>query len=241
MPVPLTLKVFKGENLVAAKDYERDIIKIGRLSSAHLCLADEKVSRIHAVIEVGSDGAMSIIDMGSVEGTFVNGKRVNKGALAFGDEIRVGNTTIKAERTQPKSVPLGAASAEDPTNVTSVRPTVIEPPPPPPEATAVQPLPAAVPQPPAAVAKQPPEPEPTKRPARAGATRRGTGPLGLELRLMWGDTRVGEYFLDPRGKRRRLCRGLAQPIDGNRSAAGSAPWSAATQVKQRPSPSTSGP
>ncbi|MFP2934647.1 FHA domain-containing protein, partial [Pyxidicoccus sp. 3LG] len=97
MAVPLTLKVFKGDSLVASKDYERDIIKIGRLSSAHLCLEDEKVSRIHSVIEVATDGAMSIIDMGSVEGTYVNGKRVNKGQLSFGDEIRVGGTTIRLE------------------------------------------------------------------------------------------------------------------------------------------------
>src|SRR3954467_8416811 len=97
MAVPLTLKVFKGESLVSSKDFERDIIKIGRLSSAHLCLDDEKVSRIHSVIEVSPDGTLSIIDMGSVEGTFVNGKRVNKGALQFGDEVKVGNTTIKVE------------------------------------------------------------------------------------------------------------------------------------------------
>jgi pSer/pThr/pTyr-binding forkhead associated (FHA) protein len=91
------LKVFKGDELIASKDYDRDIIKIGRLSSAHLCLDDEKVSRIHSVIEVAPDGTLSIIDMGSVEGTFVNGKRVNKGVLQFGDEVRVGNTTIKVE------------------------------------------------------------------------------------------------------------------------------------------------
>jgi len=95
--VPLTLKVFKGDAMVAAKDYDRDIIKIGRLASAHLCLDDDKVSRIHSVIEVAPDGKLSIIDMGSVEGTFVNGKRINKGSLTFGDEIRVGNTLIKVE------------------------------------------------------------------------------------------------------------------------------------------------
>jgi hypothetical protein len=95
--VPLTLKVFKGDAMVAAKDYDRDIIKIGRLASAHLCLDDDKVSRIHSVIEIAPDGKLSIIDMGSVEGTFVNGKRVNKGSLTFGDEIRVGNTLIKVE------------------------------------------------------------------------------------------------------------------------------------------------
>ena len=97
MSVPLTLKVFKGDAMVAAKDYDRDIIKIGRLASAHLCLDDDKVSRIHSVIEIAPDGKLSIIDMGSVEGTFVNGKRVNKGSLTFGDEIRVGNTLIKVE------------------------------------------------------------------------------------------------------------------------------------------------
>ena len=32
MAVPLTLKVFKGDQLIAAKDYDRDIIKIGRTS-----------------------------------------------------------------------------------------------------------------------------------------------------------------------------------------------------------------
>ncbi|MFP2957683.1 FHA domain-containing protein, partial [Myxococcus sp. 1LA] len=112
MAVPLTLKVFKGDSLVASKDYERDIIKIGRLSSAHLCLEDEKVSRIHSVIEVAGDGAMSIIDMGSVEGTYVNGKRVTKGLLSFGDEIRVGGTTIRLENPAAvAAVNLAAAAA----------------------------------------------------------------------------------------------------------------------------------
>src|SRR5262245_61923693 len=99
MAVPLTLKVYKGEELIASKDYDRDLIKIGRLSSAHLCLEDEKVSRIHAVIDVGQDGAMFVTDMGSVEGTYVNGKRVTKAPLAFGDEIKVGNTTIQVHET----------------------------------------------------------------------------------------------------------------------------------------------
>ena len=68
MPVPLTLKVYKGTPSSGPRSSSRDIIKIGRLSSAHLCLEDEKVSRIHSVIEVSPDGALSIIDMGSVEG-----------------------------------------------------------------------------------------------------------------------------------------------------------------------------
>jgi glutathione S-transferase/RNA polymerase-associated protein len=48
--------------------------------------------------------------MGSVEGTFVNGKRVNKGALAFGDEIRVGSTLIRLMRPGAQAEALQAAA-----------------------------------------------------------------------------------------------------------------------------------
>jgi pSer/pThr/pTyr-binding forkhead associated (FHA) protein len=116
VPVPLTLKVFKSGALVASRDYDRDIIKIGRLASAHLCLDDDKVSRIHSVIEVSPDGRLSIIDMGSVEGTYVNGKRVNKGVIGFGDEIRLGNTTIRVE------TPVAGAKASAPAPVPSPQP-----------------------------------------------------------------------------------------------------------------------
>jgi hypothetical protein len=104
------LKVFKGEELIATKDFERDMIKIGRLSTAHLCLDDEKASRIHSVLNVEGDGKLSIVDMGSVEGTYLNGKRVNKGIVEFGDEIRIGATRIVVERGEA----MQAAAAEVP-------------------------------------------------------------------------------------------------------------------------------
>ncbi|MCA2980379.1 MAG: FHA domain-containing protein, partial [Myxococcaceae bacterium] len=98
MPVPLTLKVFKGDQLVSTKDFDRDLIKIGRLASAHLTIDDEKVARIHAVIDVAPDGTLSVTDMGTVEGTMLNGKRVMKSSLAFGDAITLGGTTIRVEK-----------------------------------------------------------------------------------------------------------------------------------------------
>ncbi|HCF58805.1 MAG TPA: hypothetical protein DFS52_12550, partial [Myxococcales bacterium] len=98
MAVPVRLKVFKGEELIATRDFERDMIKIGRLSTAHLCLDDEKASRIHSVLNVEGDGKLSVVDMGSVEGTYLNGKRVNKGVVQFGDEIRIGSTRLVIER-----------------------------------------------------------------------------------------------------------------------------------------------
>jgi hypothetical protein len=97
MAIPVTLKVFRGDNHVRTEQFTREIIKIGRLSSAHLCLEDDRISRIHSVIEVAPDGRISIIDMGSAEGTFVNGKRVSKGPLRDGDEIKLGGLRIMLE------------------------------------------------------------------------------------------------------------------------------------------------
>src|SRR5512146_2398323 len=97
MPTPITLKIFRGNELVRTEQFNREIIKIGRLSSAHLVLDDERVSRIHSVIEVAPDGAVSVIDMGSAEGTFVNGRRVSRGAIRTGDQITVGGMRIVVE------------------------------------------------------------------------------------------------------------------------------------------------
>jgi TonB family protein len=226
MAVPLTLKVFKGDALVATKDYERDIIKIGRLSSAHLCLDDEKVSRIHSVIEVAGDGSLSIIDMGSVEGTYVNGKRVNKGQLSFGDEIRLGATTILVEN--PAAYAAANLSVAAATNAAATDPAASVGAPvevlaeglanaagvsPEPVASALRAAPPmdasfastekhAVVAPkaaaPVAVAAAPAAAAPAAAPRRVRpASRKASGPVGLAVRLSWGDQRVGDYFLAP--------------------------------------------
>ncbi len=214
MAVPLTLKVFKGDELVVSKDYDRDIIKIGRLSSAHLCLDDEKVSRIHSVIEVAPDGTLSIIDMGSVEGTFVNGKRVNKGSLAFGDEVKVGNTTIKVEAAgaAPSIAPTVAAAAPAPAApvpslAAEAAPVAVAPVPvavPVVQQAAVQqvvqhvPVPVQAPPPAPVEAQAHVQDEATGASVRSRPRRRkGSGPLGVELRFLWGDQMVGEFFLHP--------------------------------------------
>src|SRR5512145_1337129 len=97
MATPITLQVYRGSELVRSEQFNREIIKIGRLASAHLVLDDDRISRIHSVIEVAPDGAVSIIDMGSAEGTFVNGKKVSRGALKPGDQITLGGLRLVLE------------------------------------------------------------------------------------------------------------------------------------------------
>jgi hypothetical protein len=202
MATPLILKVFKGDALAMTKDYERDIIKIGRLASAHLCLDDEKVSRIHSVIDA-SDGKLSITDMGSMEGTYVNGKRVNKSALGFGDEIRVGNTRIVVEARPGAVVGMAEGRAAEPTaQSASFTPAAVPPPAPVEAPTVVAPARAAVPAPPIeSVAKAPAA---RARPVSAGAVvakpakplrprNEGSGTLGLQVRFVWGDQLLGVH------------------------------------------------
>src|SRR6186713_2395788 len=88
------IKVHRGTELVETQVFERDIIKIGRLASAHLRLQDPKVSRIHAVIDIAAGNEVSIIDMGSAEGTRVNGEKVSRVRLKHGDEIGLGDSKL---------------------------------------------------------------------------------------------------------------------------------------------------
>jgi hypothetical protein len=87
-------------------------IKVGKLSSSHLRLDHASVSRIHAVIEKRG-GEISVIDLGSKEGTFLNDKKVTKGKLADGDVVRFGTALITVSfLSAEQGVPEATAAPE---------------------------------------------------------------------------------------------------------------------------------
>lgn len=63
--------------------------------------ADTKLSRRHARITRGAAGELQISDLGSRNGTFVNGQAVGQRTLRAGDVIRVGNSLLVAELDVP--------------------------------------------------------------------------------------------------------------------------------------------
>jgi pSer/pThr/pTyr-binding forkhead associated (FHA) protein len=72
----------------------RGDLRIGRHPSNEVSLSDSSVSRRHAKIETAGDG-FTIRDLGSANGTFVNGAAVkDKRRIRNGDTIRVGNTDL---------------------------------------------------------------------------------------------------------------------------------------------------
>ena len=68
---------------------DEDEVTVGRDPRADILLDDSTVSRQHAVFR-RENGAYTVIDAGSLNGTYVNRQRVDKATLKNGDEIMIG-------------------------------------------------------------------------------------------------------------------------------------------------------
>jgi hypothetical protein len=87
----------------------REII-IGRSSDLDMVLVEDMVSRKHAKISTNG-GEVFIEDMGSTNGTFVNGEKVTRSRLAEGDRILVGTSIIKMVAVDPHEAQSTEAEA----------------------------------------------------------------------------------------------------------------------------------
>lgn len=90
---------------------------IGRYSQ-HVHLTDHTVSRHHAELQ-SSDGAWRIVDLGSSNGTYVNGERVNgSAALRHHAQIKIGGTLMVFEHRAKVKGYNRPAAARDMVDVT---------------------------------------------------------------------------------------------------------------------------
>ena len=83
------LVVVRGPNAGARLALVKDTTTAGRHPDADLFLDDVTVSRRHAEFARG-DAGFRIRDVGSLNGTYLNGERVDDGPLANGDEVQIG-------------------------------------------------------------------------------------------------------------------------------------------------------
>ena len=65
-------------------------VRVGRADDNDLVLADPEVSRHHARLEPDGQGWRAI-DLGSTNGTWVNGVRLNAASIVPGDEVAFGS------------------------------------------------------------------------------------------------------------------------------------------------------
>src|ERR1700730_12002216 len=96
-----------------AVDIDRARITIGRVAENDLQLADDKVSRHHAVIERQDGGRVVLHDLGSRNGTFVDGVRLSGSrVLVGGEQLRFGDEHLRVE-AGPGDLPPEVAESPD--------------------------------------------------------------------------------------------------------------------------------
>jgi hypothetical protein len=76
------------------------VMNIGRLESNDIVLDDYKVSREHAVLKY-SGNEFTLVDLASTHGTLVNGERIDRSPVKFGDKIQIISHELVLSREAP--------------------------------------------------------------------------------------------------------------------------------------------
>ena len=107
MPV---LKLSFGDSVLKELAIGGDPVTIGRSPQGDLFIDNPAVSFHHARV-ICYDGVYYVEDLGSLNGTFLNGFRITQAPLTHGDVITVGKHTVRFSRDLPGGVKPPAAAA----------------------------------------------------------------------------------------------------------------------------------
>ena len=84
---------------------------VGRSNDVDLVLSEEMVSRKHARLSMGSS-AITLIDLGSTNGTYVNGEKIKRYELGVDDRVLIGTSILKV--VESSSIELPTEEHDDP-------------------------------------------------------------------------------------------------------------------------------
>lgn len=89
--------VYDGDEIGAVYSLTRDETVFGRVPDCDVVLAEEKVSRRHALIRRTGTAPddFELVDLNSTNGTFLNGEPITRAAVRDGDKISIGGSTLK--------------------------------------------------------------------------------------------------------------------------------------------------
>ncbi|MGH8895439.1 MAG: FHA domain-containing protein [Egibacteraceae bacterium] len=96
------LVVVRGPNAGARFLLDRDLVTVGRHPTSDIFLDDITVSRGHVEFRRES-GRFWLHDVGSLNGTYVNGVRVERQILSTGDGLQIGKFKLIAFVAEPGS------------------------------------------------------------------------------------------------------------------------------------------
>ncbi len=112
-PAPAPELVVTAGSAVGRRLTLGDELIIGREVSGDGELSDDReLSRRHVRVARDAEGRLTIEDLGSANGTFVNGDRVHgRQLLELGDTVRIGSTTLQLVEAGQAAAPAVAAPA----------------------------------------------------------------------------------------------------------------------------------
>ncbi|MFI1482589.1 FHA domain-containing protein [Streptomyces sp. NPDC020747] len=96
-PAAAQLRVVAGPDAGGVHFLHGGRIDIGRSADADVPLDDPDVSRLHCAVTVAADGRVSVADLGSTNGTTLDGRRVSERQVRFapGALLRVGESALR--------------------------------------------------------------------------------------------------------------------------------------------------
>lgn len=95
---PRILVITQGSQTGESAELAGGVIMIGRGADCQLILDDDYVSTRHARVVSNEDGSYAE-DLGSTNGTYVNGQRITAPTtITMSDTVRIGKTAMKLER-----------------------------------------------------------------------------------------------------------------------------------------------
>ncbi len=92
---PMRLRILDGPEAGTEYAVTGERVSLGRGDGNDIVLVDENASRNHAELVMERDGRYRVRDLGSRHGVVVNKRRVQEAALASGDRLRIGSTTVE--------------------------------------------------------------------------------------------------------------------------------------------------
>lgn len=105
----LVLRVLEGPDAGRVKAFEETPVVIGSSDEADLVLADQGVSRRHVELRETAEGVL-LRDLGSTNGTYLGGARIEKALLLEDTEVRIGEARLAIELgSDPRVALLGSS------------------------------------------------------------------------------------------------------------------------------------
>lgn len=109
----LHLNVTLKDRLVLRRELNLETVRVGRAPTNEVALESMAISREHCVFRRDPRGTWTVQDLGSANGTFLNGARVAQAELRTGDAVSVGPFTISIRAGGAEAAPpLGLESPE---------------------------------------------------------------------------------------------------------------------------------